>query len=147
MLDFVLIEKGWWTTGVTTAGRGVVVVNPRYVAFVPTQRPQNWAAGVAWAAGGFVPVGGKGKIPTEWVIYQLQTGPLDQRVHHLCADLGGQVWVPATARAHEQRSPVLRKQRGLWFRSGKQSIRCGRSFGIAEFDHLRLQMAGWTWDT
>ena len=154
----VLIEKGTWVNTITVTPGVVVVAGPRYVAFLPTERPKNLAVELGWGAVTAVPgvvvfregglIRGGGKIQPEWVIDQVRAGPLDAQVQQLCSALGGFVWQPDHAKAFEKKFPARRKHRSLWFREEKHSISISRAILIDEFEWMRHHLlAGWTWQT
>lgn len=137
-----IVEKGWWVKGLTTC-RGVVVVRPRFVAFVPTERPKSLAVEFAWGAAGFVEVGARRLDPAA-LIAEIERAPSpDDRARELAAELHGVFWSTEAARLLERRIPLRRKHRGLWFQNGKESVRLGRAVPVAEIEAARGILAGW----
>lgn len=145
-----LVVKGWLVEGLS-AGRGVLVVRPGYVCFIPTERMTSLvgelAKGLAAAATGVavIPLGkGKAPSPAELVRY-LESLPADELDDML---LGGQastglvVWRPGDAEVVSKR-PLLRRKRGLWFVSGRASLRCARLFDAAEQGELKRLLSQW----
>ncbi|HEY1557606.1 MAG TPA: hypothetical protein VGF94_22390 [Kofleriaceae bacterium] len=137
-----LIEQAWWVRGLT-ACRGVAVVRPSYIAFVPCQRPKHLVAEVAWAAGGFVTVGAR-EIPVATIVQALQSAPLlDMRARELAAQLAGLWWTPQTARWREKRFPLRRSRRGVWFEAADASIRLARTLPLPELAQATTLLATW----
>lgn len=145
-----VIAKGWLVEGLS-AGRGVLVVRPGYVCFLPTERMTNLvgeiAKGLGAAAAGVTVIGmGKGKTPSPAELVRYLEGlPADELDRTL---LGGQasaevmVWRPGDAEVVYKR-PLLRRKRGLWFVSDKASLRCARLFDAAEQEELRRLLGQW----
>ncbi len=143
-MEDALIERGWWVQGIT-ACRGVMVATPRYVGFVPTERPKSLAVEMVWGVAGFVEVNAR-KVPPERVIAELSSGSLDAQVERLTAGLGGRLWRPAGVTIRAKKVLLRRKHHGLWFMHGKESIRLGRAIRFDDLERRRGQWAGWTWE-
>lgn len=138
-----LIEAGWWVKGVT-AGRGVVVACPRYVAFIPTERPKHLGAELAWGVAGFIEVGAT-KLSPGAIIKELGRGSLDTQVDEIIPRLHGRRWLPATVRVKRKKA-LFRKSRGLWFQQDPESIRFARMFAADEVERAQAMLATWTWE-
>lgn len=138
-----LIDRGWWVKGVT-AGRGVIVACPRYIAFVPTERPKHLGVELAWGVAGFVEIGVI-KVPPERVIAELTRGPLDAEVDRLTSGLSGRKWPAASVSVLEKKFLFRGKKRGLWFNNGGESIRFNRVRTEDELAQARALLSSWSW--
>jgi hypothetical protein len=156
----VLIEKGWFVQGLQT-GKGVVVIRPGYVAFVPVEEIKHLGAtiakGVALAAAGFVEVKGKNKraLPIkQWLEEALGEGfgdragsetsdeEIDDRVESLLEPTGGMMWSPPQAKVWVKRIP-LRRKKALWFVFGDRTMRLARALGKEELAEAEALLEEW----
>jgi hypothetical protein len=113
-----LIEQAWWVRGVT-ACRGVAVVRPSYLAFIPCQRVQP-------------------------IMDALHSAPLlDMRARELANQLSGVWWTLQMARLREKRFPLRRSRRGVWFEGDGASIRLARTLALPELRHATTLLATW----
>ena len=140
---------GWFVRGFA-AGRGMIIVRPEYVAFLPTEPMKHLgtelAKGVAFAAAGVVEIGGGRRIRLDdWVkdIRGLPASELDSEVADVAEKIGGIVWRKGQAKV-VYKSLLFRRKKGLWFVAGKESIRVAKPLLNPEaLDEAQRMLDGW----
>jgi hypothetical protein len=122
--------QGWFVRGFST-GRGIIVVRPQYVAFLPTEPMKHLgtelAKGVAFSAAGIVEIklGKRRQIHlADWAnaLDELPASDLDAEATEVAGQIGGIVWPKGQAKV-VYKSLLFRRKKGLWFVADKESMR------------------------
>jgi hypothetical protein len=145
----LLFGRGLFTQGLT-AGRGIVVCRPGYVAFLPTEPIRNMlgemVTTVALHAVGVVKVGLSEEIPVdEWVDSLRRDFPdqFDQKLLDMVDQAGGITWrADQMTVTYDADSPARRKR--MSFRSGKATIYFSRRLSPAAHDLGNQLFVSWT---
>jgi hypothetical protein len=141
--------SGWFVRGFAT-GRGMIIVRPAYVAFLPTQAIKHLGTellkGVTFAAAGVVEIGKDRRIRLDdWAqnLSKLSDSELDAEVSDVVGKIGGIVWRKGEAKV-VYKSILLRRKKGLWFVAGKESIRVAKPLLDSEkLATAQRILAGW----
>lgn len=129
---------------------GNVADKPGAPSAKPSSAKPAAPKGLAEAAAGVASIGfGEGRTPSPAeLIRQLASLPandLDAMLLGGQASAGLTVWRPGDAEVVHKRI-LLRRKRGLWFVSGRASMRCARLFDAAEEEELRRLLSRWQSD-
>lgn len=147
-MDEIWITKGWFVQRLLT-GRGVIVVRPGYVAFLPTEEIKHLGAtiakGVIMSAAGLVEIDRRKPVPVDKWLGELKGSDpeqFDQQLEPLIEATGGLKWLPTNATVRIRRIPLRRKKR-LWFMFGEQSIRLSSALGKDELQYAETLLHDW----